>query len=123
MKYVPKDITNEVAESFLALFSEKITKWLKNEIDDTFCIGGDQYQLVWNSGRSSYEVWLDGELLAWNDNIKDFLNIGGSIYAHSVIYSNVKSSLDLTDYKFTKSFQQWNCEQLREWYNSDYPND
>lgn len=123
MKYVAQDIKNEVAESFLVLFREKITKWLKNKVDDTFCIGDDQYQLVWNSGRSSYEVWLDDELLAWNDNIKDFLNIGKSIYAHSVIYSNVKSSLDLTDCKFTKSFQEWNCEQLREWNNSDYPND
>ncbi len=107
MKYVPKDITNEVAESFLALFSEKITKWLKNETDDTFCIGDDQYQLVWNSGRNSYEVWLDGELLAWNDNIKDFLNVGWFIFSNKASYNNIRNLSNLKAITVLNDGETW----------------
>lgn len=107
MKYVPKDMKNEVAESFLVLFRERITKWLKNETEDTFCIGDDEYQLVWNSGRNAYEVLLDGELLAWNDNIKDFLNVGWFIFSNKASYNNIRNLSNLKAITVLNDGETW----------------
>ena len=98
---------NEVAESFLVLFRERIKKWLKNETDDAFCIGDDEYQLVWNSGRNAYEVWLDGELLAWNDNIKDFLNVGWFIFFNKASYNNIRNLSNLKAITVLNDGETW----------------
>lgn len=51
-----------------------IQEWLDGEIDDDICVNDRELSLVLNGGR--YEVWEDGELIAWNDNHTDFLNVG-----------------------------------------------
>jgi len=52
-----------------------ISQWLRgDEIDREITVGGRNLVLYYNDGR--YEVYEDDELIAWNDNPKDFLNVG-----------------------------------------------
>ena len=118
-KFSQQNISIDV---FSEIFEERVRAWLNNSESVKFQIDDDEFQLVWNSDKRSYEVWLDEELLAWNDNAKDFLSVGRYIYNHRNLYNDIKNLLSLTDFKMTKSFQQWNCEQLREWNGEDYPN-
>lgn len=122
MKYVRKEIEKHELDSFSFIFRKLIEKWLNDGKSDWFYIEDEKYQLLWNGCTHSYEVWLDGELLAWNKNAEDFLNIGAQIYFNKNLYINIKNQLDCINFKFTKSFQQWNCEQLRGWNGEDYPN-
>lgn len=119
VKFSQQNISIDV---FSEIFEERVKDWLNNSESGEFQIGDDEFQLVWNSDRCSYEVWLEGELLAWNDNAKDFLNVGTYIYNHRNLYNDIKNLLSFTDFKLTKSFQKWNCQQLRESYGEDYPN-
>ena len=53
-----------------------IRQWLDDEIDDQIQVDGRCFTLNY-TGR--YEVWEDGELIAWNDNPRDFLQVGSFI--------------------------------------------
>ena len=55
-----------------------IQQWLDDEIDSEIEFNGRTIRLEYAelaSGGQRYEMWEDGELIAWNDNHKDFLNI------------------------------------------------
>lgn len=56
---------------------ELIQSWLNNEIDGDIIVDGRNFTLEYREER--YEVWEDGELIAWNDNYKDFINVGSFI--------------------------------------------
>ena len=51
-----------------------IQQWLRDEIDGDITVNGRDFTLVYDDGR--YEVYEDDELIAYNDNAKDFLNVG-----------------------------------------------
>jgi hypothetical protein len=55
-----------------------IQQWLNDEIDNEVEFDGRIITLEYaelGSGGQRYEMWEDGELIAWVDNHKDFLNI------------------------------------------------
>ena len=55
-----------------------IQQWLDDEIDGEIEINGRVITLEYaelRNGRQRYEMWEDGELIAWTDNHRDFLNI------------------------------------------------
>ena len=55
-----------------------IVDWLDNDGPDLIEIDGREITLEYadlSSGGCRYEMWEDGELIAWCDNPKDFLNI------------------------------------------------
>lgn len=54
-----------------------IQQWLNNEIDDDIEYHGREFtlQYVETSGGRRFEVWEHGELIAWNDNGRDFLDV------------------------------------------------
>ena len=59
-----------------------IKQWLDDEIDNEIEVNGRILTLEYaelKSGGQRYEVWEDGELIAWNDNYKDFLQVGSFI--------------------------------------------
>lgn len=113
---------HELNNTFTEAFKERVEEWLYKKGSDNFQIDGDEYKLVWDSVRDTYEVWLDGELLAWNDNYKDFLSVGDFISSHRKIFNSIDELMITSNIPFDKNFQQWSCEQLREWNNDDYPN-
>jgi hypothetical protein len=113
---------NELNNTFTEVFKKRVEEWLYKKGSDNFQIDGDEYKLVWDSVRDTYEVWLDGELLAWNDNYKDFLSVGDFISSHRKIFNSIDELMNTSNIPFDKNFQQWSCEQLREWNNDDYPN-
>ena len=51
-----------------------IQQWLNDEIDGYITVDDRNLTLLYNDGR--YEVYEDDDLIAWNDNAKDFLNVG-----------------------------------------------
>ena len=109
---------NELNNTFAEAFNERVKEWLYKKGSDTFQIDGDEYKLVWDSVRDTYEVWLDGELLAWNDNHKDFRSIGDCISSHRKLINSVERLMNASNLPFDKNFQKWNCEQLNEFYKS-----
>jgi hypothetical protein len=59
-----------------------IEQWLYDEIDNEIEVDGRILTLEYaelRNGSQRYEVWEDGELIAWNDNYKDFLEVGSFI--------------------------------------------
>ena len=55
-----------------------IVDWLDNDGPDLIEIDGREITLEYadlSSGGCRYEMWEDGELIAWCDNPKDFLNM------------------------------------------------
>jgi hypothetical protein len=55
-----------------------IQQWLNDEIDGEIEVDGREITLEYaelTNGRQRYEMWEDGELIAWTDTVKDFLNI------------------------------------------------
>jgi hypothetical protein len=113
---------NKSTNTFSVVFKQRVKEWLYEKGSDTFEIDDEEYQLIWDSNRDVYEVWLDGELLAWNDNHKDFVSVGDFISSHRKIFNGIYELMNNSNIQFDKNFQQWNCEQLREWNNDDYPN-
>ena len=62
------------AQQFKAL----VQQWLNDEIDNEIEFDEREFILEYadlRSGGQRYEVWEDGELIAYNDNHKDFLNV------------------------------------------------
>lgn len=56
-----------------------IQQWLDDEIGNEIEVDGRAFVLEHaqlQSGGVRYEVWEDGELIAWNDNHRDFLEVG-----------------------------------------------
>ena len=59
-------------------FAQLITQWLNDEIDNEIEFDEREFILEHaqlSSGGVRYEVWEDGELIAYNDNHKDFKNV------------------------------------------------
>jgi hypothetical protein len=54
-----------------------IQQWLNDEIGNEIEVDGRVLTLEYTGDR--YEVWEDGELIAWNDNHRDFLEVGSFI--------------------------------------------
>lgn len=54
-----------------------IQQWLNDEIGNEIEVDGRVLTLEHTGDR--YEVWEDGELIAWNDNHRDFLEVGSFI--------------------------------------------
>ena len=113
---------NKSTNTFSVVFKQRVKEWLYEKGSDTFEIDDEEYQLIWDSNRDVYEVWLDGELLAWNGNHKDFVSVGDFISSHRKIFNGIDELMNTSNIPFDKNFQQWSCEQLREWNNDDYPN-
>ena len=60
------------------LFKALIKQWLNDEIDGEIEFDGREFKLEYcdlRSGGQRYEVWEDNELIAHNDNHKDFLDV------------------------------------------------
>ena len=59
-------------------FAQLITQWLNDEISSEIEFDGRELTLeyaVLRNGGCRYEVWEDGEFIAYNDNLKDFLTV------------------------------------------------
>jgi hypothetical protein len=59
-------------------FAQLIKQWLDDEIDNEIEFDGRDFTLEYaelRNGSVRYEVWEDGELIAYNDNYKDFLTV------------------------------------------------
>lgn len=54
-----------------------IQQWLNDEIGNEIEVDDRVLTLEYTGDR--YEVWEDGELIAWNDNHRDFLEVGSFI--------------------------------------------
>jgi hypothetical protein len=55
-----------------------IQQWLDDEINGEIEVDGREITLEYaelSHGRQRYEMWEDGELIAWTDSVKDYLNI------------------------------------------------
>ena len=60
------------------MMKKLIQAWLDDEITGEIEIDGREITLEYadlSSGGCRYEMWEDGEVIAWCDNPKDFLNI------------------------------------------------
>lgn len=69
-----KDIKTVNAEKLNAL----VASWLYQNTSNTVEVDGREFELRYTG--DSYSISEDGEELGWNDNHKDFCNIGYHVF-------------------------------------------